>query len=177
MDKARVHTSIEDLPEEIFYSCFFKYLAPLDIFNLGQCSRKLLNIVVHRSTHPLGTKLQYLKTKHKHFTKTPTVYDNMPCFNLMSKCSKIGCPCFKYHQRKDWIIMDPAFCPSCDETLFSGEHDTDRIYSSKSNNDIVSSGPCTYHCVLMKEIFDLNLCEDCRLANRLCAFCSNILDC
>ena len=97
MDKARVHTSIEDLPEKFFYSCSFKYLAPLDIFNLGQCSRKLMNIVVHRSTHPLGTKLQYLKTKHKHFTKTPTVYDNMPCFNLMSKCSKIGCPCFKYH--------------------------------------------------------------------------------
>ena len=177
MDKGSVHTSIEDLPEEIIYSCIFKYLSPIDIFNLGQCSRRLRNIVVYNSTHPLGTRLQHLKTKYKHFMKTPTVYDNMPCFNLMSKCSKKDCPCFNYHQRKDWIIMDPAFCPSCDETMFNGEPDVDRLYSVKSNDDIFRFGPCTYHCVLMKEILDLNLCEDCRLMQKLCFSCSKQLDC
>ena len=175
MDKTRVHPSIEDLPDEIFHSCIFRYLSPVDIFNLGQYSRRLTNIVVH-SPHPLGTKLQYIKTMYKHYMKIPTVYDNISRFELMSKCFKTTCPCNKFHQRKDWIILDPAFCQSCDENIFNGEHCDDKLYSGKLNESNFSPGPCDYHCVLMKEILNLNLCKDCRLINRLCFSCNDILD-
>lgn len=175
MDKVHVHTSIENLPEEFFHSYIFKYLSPLDIFNLGHYSRRLKNIVV-RSSHPLGTKLQCIKTMYKHFKHKTTVYDNIPCFESMSKCSKIVCPCYKFHQRKDWIIMDPAFCRSCDENIFNGERDDDRLYSGEFNNGIFGPGPCAYHCVLMKEMLNLDLCKDCYRINKLCSSCSNNLD-
>ena len=67
--------------------------------------------------------------------------------------------------------MDPAFCPSCDKYLdiYHGGH---MIYCY----DMGSISPCSYHCTLMKEMFDLKSCIDCENKMAFCSFCIDVLD-
>lgn len=154
MGESMEHTPLERLPNLVFESYVLKYLLPKDIFNLGRCSKTLKNMVVTYTKHPVSTALQCIKTRYKHYEKISTIYDDIDRFTNIDKCKKVNCECSKFRQRKHWVIMDPGNCPSCDESLFN----------------------CDYHCTLMKEIFDLKLCNDCYIKSNFCSSCSNMLD-
>ena len=66
MNQSERVSKIETIPEEIF-RVIFKHLTVEDIFNLGETSKRMNLVVVNNVTHPLGTKLQYLKMFKKHF--------------------------------------------------------------------------------------------------------------
>ena len=171
MGEPMQHTPLETLPNLVFESYVLKYLLPKDIFNLGRCSKTLKNMVVAYTKHPVSTALQCIKTKYKHYDKISTIYDDIDRFANIDKCKTINCECSKFRQRKDWVIMDPAFCPSCDD-YFYNYHDTYMKYYY----DTATIKPCSYHCTLMTEIFDLKLCNDCYKSKNVCSFCSNMLD-
>ena len=67
--------------------------------------------------------------------------------------------------------MDPAFCPSCDEQLdkHHGEH-MNYCY------DIGTIEPCSDHCTLMKEMFNLKLCINYENKMDFCSFCNDVFD-
>ena len=111
------------------------------------------------------------KTTHKHYYKIPTVYDDIDRIRNIDKCGKDSCKCSQFRQRKDWVIMDPALCESCDEYLY-------KCYGKYTNYDYDTGTlePCIYHCTLMTEIFDLKLCNDCYTNNSFCSFCNDMLD-
>ena len=115
-------SSLEYLPGDIFTQYIFKYLSPWEIFELGRCSKTLRNIVIENALHPLSTSLQCIKTTYNHYHKTSTVYDIIDRFKCIDKCGERNCECNKFRLRKDWIIMDPAFCPSCDNYLYSAHN-------------------------------------------------------
>ena len=93
-------------------------------------------------------------------------------------CGRDSCDCKKYRQRKDWVIMDPGCCPSCTELIYNNElygmNSIDELYAAK--NEFYFGITCWYHCVLMEEIFSLNLCNDCALGKRHCSECTDILN-
>ena len=171
MGKPNKYALLETLPDLIFDCYILKYLSPTDIFNLGRCSQQLKAVVIKCVNHPVSTQLQCIKTTYKHYYKVPTIYDNIDRFSKIDKCGKTECECFNFRQRKDWIIMDPAFCPSCDDYLYN-YHDKYMKYYY----DTATIKPCSYHCTLMTEIFDLKLCNDCFKNKNFCSFCSNMLD-
>ncbi len=161
--------SLEDLPSLVFRDYIFEYLSPMDIFNLGQCSKSLKNLVLSEVIHPVSTELQCIKTKYKHLYKLSTVYDDIDRFRLIDKCCKDTCECNKFRQRKDWVIMDPACCPSCDEYFYN-----DTFYCADSFK--YSIEPCIYHCTLMTEILELKLCNDCYIKKDYCLSCKDVLE-
>ena len=88
---------MEKLPEEIFRKHIFVFLNPEDIFNLGECSSQMKDIVLNNLTHPLGTHLQYLKTRKKLFDKLPSAYDKINLFKYSELCIKSDCSCILFH--------------------------------------------------------------------------------
>ena len=80
MDRVKSISIIERLPEEIFREFIFKYISSEDVFNLGETSKKMKAIVLNNLTHPLGTELQYLKTKKKYFEGISSSYDDIYTF-------------------------------------------------------------------------------------------------
>ena len=73
------------LPEEIILLHIFPFLNPEDIFNIGECSQRLRNIVTENILHPLSTELQYLKVRKLFFVPEGSVYDNIECFRNIKK--------------------------------------------------------------------------------------------
>ena len=112
MDQSKSVSKIETIPDEIF-RVIFKHLAVEDVFNLGETSKRLSFIVVNNVTHPLGTKLQYLKTVKKHFEKLPSSYDGITQFPYSNLCSKEDCDCQLYQKRKDIILIHHVYCSMC----------------------------------------------------------------
>ena len=105
--------SLEDLPSLVFRDYIFEYLSPMDIFNLGQCSKSFKNLVLSEVIHPVSTVLQCIKTIHKHHYNARTEYDDIDKFKGIGKCGRYFCDCKKFHQRENWVIIDPRSCPSC----------------------------------------------------------------
>ena len=78
-------------------------------------------MVVTYTNHPVSTALQCIKTKYKHYHKISTIYDDIDRFRKIDKCGKENCGCYKFRQRRDWVIIDPACCPSCNENIFNNQ--------------------------------------------------------
>ena len=53
--------SLEVFPDLVLKN-ILKFLSARDIFELGQCSRRLNRLVVGETNHPLATELQSIKT-------------------------------------------------------------------------------------------------------------------
>ena len=88
-----IQSSLENLPNEVILGLIFPYLNAEDIFNVGEPSKKMKNLVVYNIRHPLSTELQYLKIKKRFFKKENSPYDNVECFRNMEKCLKTTCKC------------------------------------------------------------------------------------
>lgn len=158
-----------------------RYLNPEDVFNLGLCSTALNTRVINESFHPLTTALQCLKTTLRYYHKIETAYDNIISFRAIEKCGDLTCSCRKYRQRKNIVIIDPGLCPSCNEHLFKGMYTKSMITIndvdlSTSLAETTYFTPCIYHCTLMQELFDLNLCDECLKIDTLCKLCSDMTD-
>ena len=156
--------------ESIFRENIFKFLSPEDIFNLGECSNEMKRIVIGNLSHPLATRLQYLKTMKKYYLRISSSYDDIDSFQYMELSSKNDCECRKFHQRKNCVIIDSSFCFTCiDYWECGGLGDLDLT------NDPLNI-PCKYHMDLSDMIFDYRLCSDCYTSNSYCKSCANELD-
>lgn len=140
---------MEKLPEEIFRKHIFVFLNPEDIFNLGECSSQMKDIVLNNLTHPLGTHLQYLKTRKQLFEKLPSVYDEINMFKYSELCAKSDCSCILFHKRKNCVVLDPVFCEKCQ-----------RMYL------------CMYHDILLAVMLNIALCQECARNKTYCEECS-----
>ena len=155
--------TLEDIPGEVIYTHIFPYLDPQDIYNLGCVSQSMKKVVVDKSLHPLTMYLQYLKTRDHFLKKQKTIYDNSDgnfSFRQVYKCSIINnknkCECYKFRYRKEWVIIDPAFCLSC------------------NRDEIINCNDC---CMLMSELFNRNLCKACYVSDQdLCKDCTNQIE-
>ena len=166
--------SLEVFPDLVLKN-ILKFLSARDIFELGQCSRRLNRIVVDETNHPLTTELQSIKTLFKHYFKKTTVYDEIERFRFIDKCEKDECRCQNYRQRKTWVIKDPAACESCETNLLRGVYSEEYMYFNQTAIPGFVT-PCVYHCTLMEEIFNLNLCNDCYKMQKLCKECETMID-
>ena len=106
MNQSERVSKIETIPEEIF-RVIFTHLPAEDIFNLDETSKRMKFVVLNNVTHPLSTKLQYLKTKKKHFEKLPSPYDDISTFPYSNLCTKGVCACQLYYKRKTLVVVDP----------------------------------------------------------------------
>ena len=175
-------TLFENLPNIIFRDYIFKFLSHKDVFNLGMCSKTLKRHVIHETSHPLTTSLQCLKTMSKYYHKIDSIFDDIEAFHCFKKCGNPVCSYRSYLQRKNFVIMDPSWCPSCDEYLLTGYYATDYFGTPSPANmgtpvkHSIALTPCIYHCTLMLEMFDLNMCNDCLEIGTLCKSCNDMLD-
>ena len=87
MKSGMKNPSLELFPDLVLKN-ILKFLCARDIFELGQCSRRLNRIVVDETNHPLTTELQSIKTLFKHYFKKTTVYDEIERFRFIDKCEK-----------------------------------------------------------------------------------------
>ena len=148
---------MEILPEEIILLHIFPFLNPEDIFNIGECSQRLRNIVADNILHPLSTELQYLKVRKKFFVQEESIYDNIDCFRNIEKCLKTTCKCQNFIQRKSMVMLNPSICTTC--TFYHG-----------------FPSYCMYHYILMNKLFEYTLCTDCLANEKICFVCSKELD-
>ena len=162
-DTSNTKISLETLPG-LVYTKLFTYLSLEDIFSLGHCSQKLKYCVYYNSLHPLSTQLQCLKTKYNHYYKETTVYDDLPQFYNITKCDKDECHCQLYKQRKNWVVMNPIYCPCC-ELKF--ENQLLEIY--KYNLNMRNS--CNFDCMLMDEVYSYKICNHCVKRVYCCESC------
>ena len=168
------NTSLDLLPSLVIKN-IFKFLSARDIFDFGRCSKRMNRIVLDQTSHPLTTELQCIKTLYKHYFKETSVYDEIERFQFMDKCEKSECRCQNYRQRKTWVIKDPAACDSCETNLFKGVYSEEHMYIDQTPIPGFLT-PCVFHCTLMEEIFDLNLCNDCYKMQKLCQECESMID-
>ena len=76
---------MEKLLEEFFFrKHIFVFLNPEDIFNLGECSSQMKDIVLNNLTHPLGTQLQYLKTRKNYLINYHPYMMKLTCLNTLN---------------------------------------------------------------------------------------------
>ena len=148
---------MEVLPDEIILLHIFPFLNPEDIFNIGECSQRLRNIVTENILHPLSTELQYLKVRKMFFVQEESVYDNIECFRNIQKCLKTTCKCQNFIQRKNIVMLNPSVCTTC--TFYHG-----------------FPSYCMYHHILLNKLFECKLCTDCLVNNKICFMCSKELE-
>ena len=151
--------TLNNLPNEMLRN-FMKYMTAEDLFTFGQVNNKFRENVINYCTHPLSTKMQYLKTRKNWYYKEKTVYDlpnGLSMFKNVRKtmCKNDSCECKLYRQRKDWTIIDIFYCP-CSE------------YGDKPST-------CSECCMLMHEILNIQ-CESCLDGMQQCKNCQNDLD-
>ena len=141
--------ALNTLPIEIMNWNIFPYLSPMDIFNLGQCSKDMRAMVTGIARHPLSTKLQAIKTVQNVVYNTETVYEMVNGGSLFSgwrKCStSTNCGCGLYRQRGEFTILDPVNCEHC-------VHDFEDISYQ------LYCGTCS---LLLQKMFALELCAKC----------------
>ena len=167
-DTANTKISLETLPG-LVYTKLFTYLSLEDIFSLAQCSQKLKYCVYYNSLHPLSTQLQCLKTKYNHYYKESTVFDDIPQFYNINKCNNIECHCQLYKQRKNWVIMNPIFCPCC-ESKFENFEFVNSNYSFNYFSNIRNS--CNFDCMLMDDVYSYKICNHCAKDIYQCESCT-----
>ena len=98
---------MEILPEEIILLHIFPFLNPEDIFNIGECSQRLRNIVADNILHPLSTELQYLKVRKKFFVQEESVYDNIDCFRNIKKMFENNMQVSKLYSTQEYGYVKP----------------------------------------------------------------------
>ena len=148
---------MEVLPDEIILLHIFPFLNPEDIFNIGECSQRLRNLVPKNILHPLSTALQYLKVRKMFFVQEESVYDNIECLRNIQKCVKTTCKCQNFIQRKSRVMLRPSLCTTW--TFYHG-----------------FPSYCMYHHILMNKLFECKLCTCCLVNNEKCFICSIELD-
>ena len=160
MDQFKNVSKIETIPEEIFREIFL-HLSSKDIFSLGETSKRLSYIVANNVTHPLSTKLQYLKTKKKHYEKLSSPYDNIPPFPYSNVCAKEVCECQLYYKRKNLVVIDPLCCVKC---RYAGRGIVESI-------EVLTWDHCSCHQVLIPILLNISLCPKCETNNIHCQDC------